>query len=144
MIYNWITHLNIANINCFKQTRYSCTWLISMFHRIYNPNNFLRLKIISNNFIKYLSCFYCYNIWNYKNHHVMTCIGSRVNATFIPDNFDHVLIAVDITTLPAIFVKILWILSCHSPGLFVAPAIRVFCVAVKRLNGLEICSISVH
>ena len=48
-------------------------------------------------------------IWNYENHHVMTCIGSRVNATFIPDNFDHVLIAVLIMILPPIFVRMIWI-----------------------------------
>ena len=35
-------------------------------------------------------------------------------------------------------------LACHSLGLFVPPATRGFCVAVKRLNGLEIYSISVH
>ena len=29
-------------------------------------------------------------VWNYENHHVMTCIANRVNATFIPDNSDHV------------------------------------------------------
>ena len=38
-----------------------------------------------------------YMIWNYGNHHVMTYTGNRVNATFIPDNFDHILIAVYIT-----------------------------------------------
>ena len=38
-------------------------------------------------------------IWNCENHHVVTCIGNRVNATFIPDYFDHVLIAVDIMIL---------------------------------------------
>ena len=69
----------------------------------------------------------------------MTCIGISENATFIPDNFDHVLIAVDIMILPAIFVILI-----HLPGLFVAPATRGFCVAVKRLKGLEICSISAH
>ena len=64
---------------------------------------------------------------NYENHHVMTCTGNRVNATFIPDNFDHVLIAVEIMILPAKFVKIIWILlaihlAClwHQPtGAFV-------------------------
>ena len=35
-------------------------------------------------------------------------------------------------------------LECHSPGLFVAPATRRFCVAEKDLNGLEIHYISVH
>ena len=61
---------------------------------------------------------------NYENHHVMTCTGNRVNATFIPDNFDHVLIAVEIMILPAKLVKIIWILlaihlAClrHQPGL---------------------------
>ena len=34
--------------------------------------------------------------------------------------------------------------ACRSPGLFVAPATRGFCVTVKRLNGHEICYISVH
>ena len=58
--------------------------------------------------------------------------------------FYHVLIAVDIMILSAIFVKIIWILFAISPGLFVAPATRGFCVAVKCLNGLEIYSISVH
>ena len=74
----------------------------------------------------------------------MTYIGNRVNATFIPDNFDHVLLAIEIMILPPIFVKIIWVTLGHSPGLFVAPADREFCVAVKRLNGLEIFSISVH
>ena len=45
------------------------------------------------------------HILNYENHHVMTCMGNRVNATIVTDNFDHVLIAVDIMILPAIFVK---------------------------------------
>ena len=30
------------------------------------------------------------NLCNYENHHVMICIGNKVNATYIPDNFDHV------------------------------------------------------
>ena len=30
-----------------------------------------------------------------ENHHVMICIGNRVNAAVIPDNFEHVLIARD-------------------------------------------------
>ena len=34
--------------------------------------------------------------WNYENDHVMTCIGNRVNATFIPNNFWPCLIAVEI------------------------------------------------
>ena len=33
---------------------------------------------------------------SYENHHVMTWIGNRVNATFMPDNIDHILTAVDI------------------------------------------------
>ena len=44
-----------------------------------------------------------------ENHHVMTCIGNRTNAAFIPDNFDHVLIAVEIMILPPIFVETIWI-----------------------------------
>ena len=35
-------------------------------------------------------------------------------------------------------------LTSHSLGLFVAPTTRAFCVAVKRLNGLEISNISMH
>ena len=35
-------------------------------------------------------------------------------------------------------------LAWYALGFFVAPATRGFCVEVKRLNGLEICSISVH
>ena len=40
-----------------------------------------------------------------ENHNVMTCIGNRVNAAFIPDKFDRVVIAVRIMILPPIFVK---------------------------------------
>ena len=39
----------------------------------------------------------------------MTCIDNRVNATFMHENFDHVLIAVDVMILPAIFIEIMWI-----------------------------------
>ena len=46
--------------------------------------------------------------------------------------------------LPPIFIKAIWIRLGHSPGLFVAPAAGGFCDAVKRLDGLEILSISVH
>ena len=74
----------------------------------------------------------------------MTCIGNRVNATSIPDNFDHISIAVEIATLPPIFIEIIWIRLGHTPGLFVAPAEMGFFVAVNHLNGLEICSISVQ
>ena len=57
----------------------------------------------------------------------MTCIGNRVNAKSIPDNVDHVFIAVEIMLLPVIFVKVIWIslaihLAClwHQPtGAFV-------------------------
>ena len=80
--------------------------------------------------------------WNYENHHVMTCTGNKVNAIFIPNNFDHVLIAVDIM----IFLESQnnMDLACYSPGLFVAQATRGFRAVVKRLNWLEICFISVH
>ena len=35
----------------------------------------------------------------------MTCIGNGANAAFVPDNFEHVLIAVESKTLNPIFVK---------------------------------------
>ena len=48
-------------------------------------------------------------VWNYENDHVMTCIGNRVNATFIPNNFLPCLIAVEIMIFPPIYVKTIWI-----------------------------------
>ena len=78
-----------------------------------------------------------------ENLQVKTCVSSRVNVAFIPDNLDHVLVDMYIILLAIIFVKNDMDLVCHSPGLFVAPATRGFCAPVKRLDELRICSIPV-